>query len=433
MLLQSRRILLILGGGVAAYKSLELIRRMRDAGARVQPLMTKAAHQFVTPLSVAALAEAPVFSELFDLKEETEIGHIRLSREADLIVIAPATANLLARMAHGLADELATAVLLAANTPILAAPAMNWRMWENPATQRNLALLRADGVQFIGPTEGAMACNEHGLGRMAEPDAILAAAAELLGTATPHLRAQTAALHNAARLDAAPAPIAARAPLAGRHVLVTAGPTFEPIDPVRFIGNRSSGKQGYAIAAAAQALGARVTLVAGPGALPDPPGVSVVHVETANAMLAAVEAALPADIAVFAAAVADWRTAQAAPEKLKKSPKNAAPSLALVENPDILSTIARKRAGRPPLVIGFAAETENVLENAKKKRAAKGCDWIVANDVSEGEGVFGGDRNTVHLITAGGVESWPPMSKTEVAEALMRKAASHLRTQAAAE
>lgn len=401
MSLQSKRILLVIGGGIAAYKCLDLIRRLRDAGASVQPLMTKAAHEFVTPLSVATLAEANVFSELFNLKDEAEIGHIRLSREADLIIIAPTTANLLARMAHGLADELATAVLLAADKPVLAAPAMNWRMWEHPATQRNVAQLKCDGIMLVGPTEGAMACNEHGMGRMAEPAEIVDAAIRILAPA-------------------------ATAPLAGKHVLITAGPTFEPIDPVRYIGNRSSGKQGYAIAAAARALGARTTLIAGPSALPDPTDIHVVHVETARRMFDAVEAELPADIAIFAAAVADWRMAETSQEKIKKGVKSGAPSLALVENPDILKTVARRAAGRPMLVIGFAAETENVIEHAFKKRLSKGCDWIAANDVSESAGVFGGDRNTVHLITAEGVDSWPPMSKSQVAEELMRRAAEYV-------
>lgn len=399
MTLKNKRILLIIGGGIAAYKSLDLIRRLKEEGASVRPVMTRSAHEFVTPLSVATLAESDVFSNLFDLKDETEIGHIRLSREADLIIVAPATANLLARMAQGLADDLATAVLLAADKPILAAPAMNWRMWSHPATKRNLKLLEADGVHFVGPNEGAMACNEWGPGRMAEPSEILAAAA---------------------RLVAAPGQ-----PLAGRHVLVTAGPTYEPIDPVRFIGNRSSGKQGYAIAAAAAQLGARATLISGPGCLPHPPGVDVVHVDTAENMLAAVKAALPADISVFAAAVADWRSAQVASEKIKKSGK-ANPRLTLIENPDILKTIASNRQERPRLVIGFAAETENVIAYAQKKLAAKGCDWIVANDVSEDTGVMGGDRNHVHLITGNGVESWPEMSKEEVAMRLMRRAAAAL-------
>ncbi|MDX2265635.1 MAG: bifunctional phosphopantothenoylcysteine decarboxylase/phosphopantothenate--cysteine ligase CoaBC [Hyphomicrobiales bacterium] len=396
MSLNEKRICLVIGGGVAAYKALDLIRRLREHGAAVQPVMTKSAHEFVTPLSVAALAEKPVYSELFDLKAETEIGHIRLSREADAIVIAPASANLLARMAHGLADDLAAAMLLAADKPILAAPAMNWRMWAHPATQRNIATLSSDGVRFVGPTKGAMACNEHGVGRMAEPADIVAAVEAML--------------------------TGSGAALAGRRVLVTAGPTFEPIDPVRFIGNRSSGKQGYAIAAAARDLGAETTLIAGPSSLPDPPGVVVRHVTTAAEMLRAVNDALPADIAVFAAAVADWRSEVAASEKLKKG-KTGAASLRLVENPDILATVAHRTAQRPRLVIGFAAETENVIEHAQRKRQTKGCDWIVANDVSPGAGVFGGDANTVHLITEDGVQSWPRLSKADVAAELMRCAA----------
>ncbi len=403
MALRDKTVLLIIGGGIAAYKALDLIRRLRERAVRVRPVMTAAAHQFVTPLSVATLAEHKVFSDLFDLKDETEIGHIRLSREADLIIVAPASANLLARMAHGLADDLASAVLLAADKPILVAPAMNWRMWQHPATRRNLAQLEADGVHVVGPGEGAMACNEWGPGRMAEPADIIEAAECIL--------------------DLAPD---ATASLTGRHVLVTAGPTFEPIDPVRFIGNRSSGKQGYAIAAAAARLGARVTLIAGPGSLPDPPRVHVIHVETAQAMLDAVEAALPADIAVFAAAVADWRIAEAARAKIKKDATHPAPSLSLVENPDILKTIASRKNGRPALVIGFAAETEQVISHAEEKRLRKGCDWIVANDVSPETGVMGGDRNTVHLITAEGIESWPDLHKEEVAMRLMRLAAAHL-------
>jgi phosphopantothenoylcysteine decarboxylase / phosphopantothenate---cysteine ligase len=396
-----KSILLIIGGGIAAYKSLDLIRRARERGAKVRAVLTESATHFVTPLSVATLCEEKVFTDLFDLKDETEIGHIRLSREADLIIIAPATANLLARMANGLADDLATSVLLAANKPILAAPAMNWKMWENPATQRNLAQLRADGVAFVGPGEGAMACNEWGVGRMAETADILDAAAGLLNAGIP-------------------------LPLEGRHVLVTAGPTHEPIDPVRYIANRSSGKQGYAIAAAAAALGARVTLVSGPVNLPAPKRTELHRVETAREMLAAVEGALPADIAIFTAAVADWRTATDHAEKIKKGGKGKAPALSLVENPDILATIAKQASLRPPLVIGFAAETEKVVEHAKQKLAKKGCDWIVANDVSRERGVMGGNENQVQLITAQGVESWPQMSKDAVAAELMRRAAAYL-------
>ena len=394
-------ILLVIGGGIAAYKSLDLIRRARERGARVRAVMTAGAAHFVTPLSVATLCEEKVFSDLFDLKDETEIGHIRLSREADLIIIAPATANLLARMANGIADDLAATVLLAANKPILAAPAMNWKMWSHPATQRNLAQLRADGVHVVGPNEGAMACNERGIGRMAEPDEILAAAAMLLTAEQGQL-------------------------LTGAHVLVTAGPTHEPIDPVRYIANRSSGKQGYAVAAAAARLGATVTLVTGPVGISAPAQVKVIRVETAEEMLAAVEAALPADIGVFAAAVADWRLAEHHGSKLKKAGSAGAPPLALTENPDILKTIASRPARRPALMIGFAAETENVVEFAKAKLAAKGCDWIVANDVSPGSGVMGGNNNEVHLVTAKGVESWPAMSKDGVAAELMRRAAAYL-------
>ncbi|WP_088343111.1 MULTISPECIES: bifunctional phosphopantothenoylcysteine decarboxylase/phosphopantothenate--cysteine ligase CoaBC [Rhodomicrobium] len=398
--MNGKSILLIIGGGIAAYKSLDLIRRARERGARVRAVLTPGAEHFVTPLSVATLCEEKAFTDLFDLKDETEIGHIRLSREADIIIVAPATANLLARMANGLADDLATSVLLAANKPILAAPAMNWKMWDNPATRRNLAQLRADGVHFVGPGEGAMACNEFGVGRMAE-------VAEILDAAELLLRSGEAM------------------PLKGAYVLVTAGPTHEPIDPVRYIANRSSGKQGYAIASAAAKLGARVTLVSGPVGMAAPHGVDIVRVETARDMLAAVQNALPADIGVFAAAVADWRSAAEHEEKLKKAGKGKTPALALVENPDILATIAKHRTLRPSLVIGFAAETENVVSHARKKLASKGCDWIVANDVSAEKGVMGGSRNEVHLVTAGGVENWPQMPKEAVAEALMQRAAAY--------
>lgn len=400
--MNGKSILLVIGGGIAAYKTLDLIRRARERGARVRAVLTSGAQHFVTPLSVATLCEEQVFTELFDLKDETEIGHIRLSREADIIIVAPATANLLARMAHGLADDLATSVLLAANKPILAAPAMNWKMWENPATRRNVAQLRADGVRFVGPGEGAMACNEWGVGRMAEPADILSAAARLLSGE-------------------------AAQPLTGAHVLVTAGPTHEPIDPIRYIANRSSGKQGFAIAEAAAALGARVTLVSGPVSITPPEGVTVVRVQTARDMLAATEKALPADIGIFTAAVADWRSAANHDEKMKKGGKGEAPALTLVENPDILATIAKHASLRPPLVIGFAAETENVVDYATKKLAAKGCDWIVANDVSLKGGVMGGSDNQVQLVTARGVESWPRMSKEAVAEELMQRAAAFLR------
>jgi phosphopantothenoylcysteine decarboxylase/phosphopantothenate--cysteine ligase len=399
-----KRILLIIGGGIAAYKCLDLIRRLRERGMAVRCIMTASAQEFVTPLAVGAISGDRVFTELFDRDEEHDVGHIRLSREADLIVVAPATASLLARMAAGIADDLAAAVLLATDKPILAAPAMNPRMWLNPATQRNVATLKTDGIRFLGPNSGEMAeRNEAGPGRMAEPLEIAAEIERLLSE-----------------------PVLA-GPLAGRHVIVTSGPTHEPIDPVRYIANRSSGKQGHAIARAAAELGARVTLVTGPVAIPDPPRVDVVHVETAQEMLAAVERALPADIGIFAAAVADWRVANAAGQKIKKTKAAAAPTLDLVENPDVLRTVASRGPQRPALVIGFAAETENVIEHAKKKRKAKGCDWIVANDVSAGKGVMGGDRNTVHLITADGVESWPGMDKTEVARRLVDRAARHLR------
>jgi phosphopantothenoylcysteine decarboxylase/phosphopantothenate--cysteine ligase len=400
-LVNGKSILLIISGGIAAYKSLELIRRARERRARVRAVLTLSAQQFVTPLSVSTLCEEKAFTELFDLKDETEIGHIRLSRDADIIIIAPATANLLARMANGLADDLAASVLLAANKPILAAPAMNWKMWENPATRRNLARLRADGVHFTGPAEGAMACNEWGVGRMAEPAEILGAAERILN--------------------------AGAGPLKGAHVLITAGPTHERIDPVRYIANRSSGKQGYAIAAAAAALGARVTLISGPVALAPPANVKLIRIESARQMLEAVEAALPAEIGIFTAAVADWRAADEHAQKIKKLGKARAPTLTLTENPDILRAVARRATQRPPLVIGFAAETENIVDYAKKKLAAKGCDWIVANDVSAETGVMGGDDNQVLLVTKDGAEGWSPMRKAEVAEKLMQRAATFLR------
>jgi len=395
--LAGRNLLFIIGAGVAAYKVLDVMRRVKERGASVRTVLTPGATEFVTPLSVGALTEAPVFTELFDLKNETEIGHIRLARDADLIVVAPATADLMAKMSHGLADDLATTVLLAADTPILCAPAMNVRMWAHAATQRNLARLAEDGIRFVGPDEGAMACGEYGMGRMAQPEAIVAAIESVLA---PGDR-----------------------PLKGRHVLVTAGPTHEPIDPVRYIANRSSGKQGYAIAEAAAAMGARVTLVSGPTNLSAPAGVRRVGVETAAQMLAAVEAALPADAAIFAAAVADWRVADNADAKLKKSA--GTPTLTLSENPDILRTIA-SRADRPTLVIGFAAETGDAANKGAAKRAAKGCDWIVANDVSAEGGVFGGDANTVTLVTGAGAQAWPQMSKSEVAQRLMARVAEAL-------
>jgi phosphopantothenoylcysteine decarboxylase/phosphopantothenate--cysteine ligase len=396
---RNKSILLIIGGGVAAYKTLELIRRCREKGGRVRAVLTDAAREFVTPLSVSALAGERAFTNLFDLKDETEIGHIQLSREADIIIVAPATADLLARMAAGLANDLATAVLLAADKPILVAPAMNWRMWSHPATQDNAARLKDRGVRFVGPNEGAMACGEFGWGRMAEPHEILAAADDILrGDAETGL-------------------------LAGRHVVVTAGPTCEPIDPVRYIANRSSGKQGYAIAAAAAKFGARVTLVSGPVNLSAPRGVDLVKVETAIEMLAAVEASMPADIAVFAAAVADWRPERMASDKVKKDASGEPPMLRLVENPDIARAIGLRREGRPGLVIGFAAETQNLIANAQIKLASKGCDWIAANDVSAASGVMGGERNQISLITTNGVEVWSDMSKEEAAEKLIHAAA----------
>ncbi len=407
--MQGKRILLIVGGGIAAYKSLELVRRLKERGALVRAILTKGGAEFVTPLSLSVLTEEKAFTDLFDLKDEAEIGHIRLSREADLVVVAPATADLLAKMAHGFADDLATAVLLATDKQVLAAPAMNVRMWEHPATRRNIAAVRADGIAFVGPEEGEMACGEYGLGRMAEPEAILAAIERLFGE------------------KSAAAPLRPRGtPLHGRKVLITSGPTQEPIDPVRYIANRSSGKQGHALARAAAALGAEVMLVSGPVTLADPEGVKVVKVDTAHEMLAATLAALPADIAICAAAVADWRAADEAPQKLKKQPDGTGPALELAANPDILATIAQAGPQRPRLVIGFAAETENLIENAKGKRLRKGADWIVANDVWPGTGAMGGDRTQVHLITAAGVEDWPPMSKDEMAARLLARAADAL-------
>jgi phosphopantothenoylcysteine decarboxylase/phosphopantothenate--cysteine ligase len=397
---QGKRILLIVGGGIAAYKSLELVRRLKERGASVRAILTRGGAEFVTPLSLSVLTEEKAFTDLFDLKDEAEIGHIRLSREADLVVVAPATADLLAKMAHGLADDLATAVLLAADKSVLAAPAMNVRMWQHKATRRNMATLRTDGVVFVGPDEGEMACGEYGPGRMAEPQAILEAIERMLGAKVP-------------------------GPLSGRRVLITSGPTQEPIDPVRYIANRSSGKQGHALARAAAALGAEVTLVSGPVALPDPDSVTVVKVETAHEMLAATLAALPADIAIFAAAVADWRAAEEATQKLKKQNQVEA-DLKLALNPDILATIAKPGPKRPRLVVGFAAETENLIENATAKRRSKGADWIVANDVWPGTGAMGGDNTQVHLVTATGVEDWPPLSKDETASRLMARAADAL-------
>ncbi len=403
--LVGKQILLIVGGGVAAYKSLDLLRRLRERGARTRVILTNSAQEFVTEMSFAAISGAPVHSNLFDAAVEGEIGHIQLSRDTDLIVVAPATANLLARAALGLADDLATTLLLATDKRVLFAPAMNWRMWLHPATRRNAARLRADGAIFVGPEEGDMACGEYGPGRMSEPldivDSIFSALAQ--DTRLAPLRNENAGL------------------LAGRHVVVTSGPTHEPIDPVRFISNRSSGKQGHAIAAAAAGAGARVTLISGPVTLPDPPGVDTRHVETAREMLTAVEASMPADIFIAAAAVADWRV-EAAEQKIKK--QGSAPSLKLVENPDILANIAARKNKRPGVVVGFAAETSDVMRHSQEKFARKGCDMLVANDVSAG--VFGADENEVCIITAASVENWPRLGKEAVAAKLIERVAKML-------
>lgn len=396
--LSDKRILLIVGGGIAAYKALELTRLLRKAGVGVRPILTKAGEQFVTPLSLAAISEDKVYSELFSLTDEAEMGHIELSRSADLVVVAPATADLIAKAVHGHASDLASTTLLATDKPVLMAPAMNVRMWEHPATRRNVAQLKADGVLFVGPDKGAMACGEYGFGRLAEPPAIFEA------------------------IMAALAGPAAR-PLAGKRAIVTAGPTAEPIDPVRVLTNRSSGKQGFAIAEALAELGAEVTLVAGPVAVPTPAGVRRVDIETAREMLAACEAALPADIAVCVAAVSDWRPESAAGTKMKKG-ADGPPAITLVENPDILATLSQS-ARRPALVVGFAAETNDVEAYAKAKLAKKGCDWIVANDVSIA-GTMGGDDNAVSIVTKNGVERWDRTAKSEVARKLAERMAQAL-------
>jgi phosphopantothenoylcysteine decarboxylase/phosphopantothenate--cysteine ligase len=396
-MLHNKRVLLIVSGGIAAYKALELIRLLRKSGCAVTAVLTAGGAQFVTPLSLQALTEEKVYSELFSLTDESEMGHIQLSRSADLVVVAPASADILAKMTHGLASDLATTLLLATDKPVLVAPAMNVRMWNHAATSANMATLRARGVSVVGPDEGVMACNEYGFGRLAEPPAILAAIENLLTGAKP---------------------------LAGRHALVTSGPTHEPIDPVRYIANRSSGRQGHAIAAALAQLGARVTLVSGPVSIPTPQGVELRAVETAAEMLAACSAALPADIAIFAAAVADWRT-EAAGLKLKKIPGQPPAPLPLVLNPDILATIAQG-SPRPRLVVGFAAETNDVLAHAREKRVRKGCDWIVANDVGTGTDIMGGAENEVHLVTETGEESWPRLAKEEVATRLAQRIADHI-------
>lgn len=415
--LAGRRILLIVGGGIAAYKALELVRLLRRAGAEVAPVLTEAGAAFVTPLSLGALAGQTVHRALLDLTAEAEMGHIELSRSADLVVVAPATANLMARMAAGLADDLATTLLLATDTRVLLAPAMNVRMWLHPATERNRARLAGDGILFVGPGTGDMACGEFGPGRMAEPAEILAAIAAALDL-PPIAPLPGAAL-------AAPPPAG---PLSGRHVIVTSGPTHEPIDPVRYIANRSSGRQGTAIAAALARRGARVSFVTGPAEVPPPAGVTVIRIETAREMLAAVEAALPADAAVFAAAVADWHVANAAASKIKKAATGTGtgPELRFAENPDILRTIATRTEGRPRLVVGFAAETDDLLAHARAKLQRKGADWIVANDVRAGTGIMGGTENAVTLLTAERAEAWPRMSKDATAERLADRIAAAL-------
>ena len=398
-MLNGKRILLIVGGGISAFKSLELIRLIRKSGGLVTPVLTRASQEFVTPLSASALAADKVYTDLFDLTDEAEMGHIELSRSADLIVVAPVTADLMAKMAGGLANDLASTILMATDTPVLIAPAMNVRMWLHPANQRNLATLEADGITRIGPDEGDMACGEFGPGRMAEPHAIFDAIKTRLG----------------------------KGPLSGKHIVVTSGPTHEPIDPVRYIANRSSGVQGTALANALTGLGAKVTFVTGPATTPPPSGVSVVAVETADQMLKAVTAALPADAAIFAAAVADWHVESEAQSKIKKTKTGKPPALKLAENPDILAKVSRMRKGRPALVVGFAAETNDVIANATAKLKRKRCDWIVANDVSPETGIMGGTENAVTIIDAKGAESWPRASKIDVARRLAQRIADALK------
>ncbi|HEY6980372.1 bifunctional phosphopantothenoylcysteine decarboxylase/phosphopantothenate--cysteine ligase CoaBC [Reyranella sp.] len=398
-MLNGKRILLIVAGGIAAFKSLELIRLLRKEGASVRCVLTDAGARFVTPLSLQALTEDRVYGDMFSLTEESEMGHIQLSRDADLLVVAPATADLLARMAAGLADDLAATVLLATDKPVLAAPAMNVRMWAHAATVANVETLKKRGIAFVGPTDGAMACNEFGPGRMSEPDEIAAAIEAMLTRERP---------------------------LAGKRALVTSGPTREAIDPVRYISNHSSGKQGHAIAAALARLGAEVTLVCGPVTVADPVGVNTVKVDSADEMLAACLGVGAVDVAVCAAAVADWKAARSAAGKIKKKPGEPPPVLELAPNPDILATLSKPGPKRPKLVVGFAAETENLVANAIDKRKRKGCDWIVANDVSPARGTFGGERNTVHLISAEGIEEWPTLAKDEVAVRLASRIADHL-------
>ena len=397
-MLSGKRILLVIGGGIAAYKSLDLIRRLKERGAAVTPVLTRAAEEFVTPLTASALAGEKCYRDLFDLTDEAEMGHIELSRAADLVVVAPATADLMAKMANGHADDLASTLLMATDKQVLIAPSMNVRMWLHRATQRNIAMLRADDIRFVGPNEGDMACGEYGPGRMAEPLEIVAGVEAVLGDG----------------------------PLNGRHVIVTSGPTHEPIDPVRYIANRSSGAQGTALARALRDLGAKVTFVTGPAVVPPPGGVEVVAVQTAAEMLTAVEAALPADAAVFAAAVADWRVENASNTKMKKDGSGKAPALEFAENPDILKAVAGKKKGRPKLVVGFAAETNDVVAHAEAKRARKGCDWIVANDVTPETGIMGGTENAVTLISAEGSEEWPRLPKDEVARRLAARIAEAL-------
>ncbi|WP_300519975.1 bifunctional phosphopantothenoylcysteine decarboxylase/phosphopantothenate--cysteine ligase CoaBC [Aliiroseovarius sp.] len=397
-MLAGKRILLIIGGGIAAFKSLDLIRRLRERGASVVPVITRAGQEFVTPLSASGLAAEKAYTELFDLTDEAEMGHIELSRAADLVVVAPATADLLGKMAGGLANDLASTLLMATDKRVLVAPAMNVRMWEHPACQRNVATLKGDGVLFVGPSEGDMACGEYGPGRMSEPLEIVAAVEVAL----------------------------AEGPLSGKHVLVTSGPTHEPIDPVRYIANRSSGAQGSAIASALAALGADVTFVTGPADVPPPSGVTVVRVQTAREMLEAVQGALPADAGIFAAAVADWRVSSESGSKIKKDGKGSLPVLEFAENPDILATVSRMGEDRPGLVVGFAAETDDVIAHATAKRARKGCDWIVANDVSPETGIMGGTENAVTVIDEEGAEEWPRMGKDEVARKLAARVAEAL-------
>ncbi len=403
-MVKGKRILLIVAGGIAAFKVHELIRLLRRQDAAVRCVLTETGAKFVTPLSLQALTEDKVYSDMFSLTDESEMGHIQLSRDADLLVVAPATANILARMAGGLADDLASTVLLATDKPVLAAPAMNVRMWTHAATQANVETLKKRGIHFVGPNDGAMACNEFGPGRMSEPEEIVAAMESLLTVEKPP----------------------DEKPLAGKRALVTSGPTREAIDPVRYISNHSSGKQGHAIAAALAQLGAEVTLVSGPVTVPDPAGVTVVKIDSADEMLAACLAAGKLDVAVCAAAVADWKMAKPAAAKIKKQAGAAPPSLELTPNPDILATLSKAGPKRPRLVVGFAAETENLVANAIDKRTRKGCDWIVANDVSAATGTFGGDRNTVHLISAEGVQNWPTLSKERVAMQLAGAIALHL-------